>query len=454
MLKEKEHIDELFAERLFDFEEKAPSYIWNNIQDDLNKVKRNRRLNYIRAIAASITLLITFGLGYYISNSTLKEKYEAKYLKGFNQQIETSRIPLTENNPNSGIDDSILSEVAEKKHKEIISKKHIENSIEDKNLLFRLFNSTDNNFFAEENESDKTNHIAQNSENSEEKTPNQLLIDTLLIEKENLHKGGFLFENPKQKKSRWSFGTKFSPIYTMAQNNAPSQTNEPVAYSKSSTAVKSETPNTDAKNKSMTSYSGGVNVNYNLSKRISLESGLYYMQRKELSQNLVGSSYGGFEEMTIYTPEGSRMIQPNIEDIAQNNMEAIGGSRGATYYSSDLDYISNFKYIELPILVRYKIIDRKLGLDVLSGFSTNFLIDNNTSIVQDKNSLYSGEIDEVSPLLYNATFGLGLNYNFHKNLSFNIEPTFKYFIQSESDAQLTRYPYSLAVFAGFSFRFK
>ena len=55
--------------------------------------------------------------------------------------------------------------------------------------------------------------------NLSEKGANQLLTDTLLLEKENLLEGGFLLQNEERKSSAWSFGTKFSPVFSMGDNS-------------------------------------------------------------------------------------------------------------------------------------------------------------------------------------------------------------------------------------------
>jgi hypothetical protein len=456
VLKDREHIDDLFAEGLYNYEEKAPAYLWNNIQSEIKQTKRIKRYSKIRAIAASVALLMTFGMGYLSSDYALRKKYEAKYLSGnHTTKISNERNNLSEDSVGYVTDDTVINPADENKKisdKIINAESVAENDLEDnRGILYRLFNLSKDIFF-EGNESElNTNQLAQNNQSQEEDLPNQLLIDTLLLEKENLHEGGFLLTEKKKSKSNWSFGTKFSPVYSMAENSGSSSQLEQSESIKSS--IKDERPDTKTTEKSLLAFSGGVNVNYHLSERWSLESGLFYSQRKQMAENLVGSAMAGYEdEMLVYTPEGGKFVQPAFNETRAP--EVIGSSRDETYYSLNMDYISNFEYIELPILVRYKIVDRKLGLDVLSGVSTNFLIGNRTSITDEDSQLWSGETGNVSPLLYNATFGLGVNYNFYRNFSFNLEPTFKYSIVPSSTSSLARYPYSFAVFAGFSYRFK
>jgi len=120
-----------------------------------------------------------------------------------------------------------------------------------------------------------------------------------------------------------------------------------------------------------------------------------------------------------------------------------------------MDYVSNYEYLELPLVLRFRVVDQKLGFDVLSGISTDVLIGNKSSIVQNDINLWEGSVEQqISPLLYNATLGFGLNYNFYQNFSFNLEPTFKYSIIQPETSSALRYPYNFAVFAGFTYRFK
>jgi len=457
LLKEREHIDNLFANHLYNYEEDAPSYIWNNIQSDVNRTKRLKRYSKIRAIAASIALLITFGVGYLSSDYALRKKYEAKYLSGNHlTKFSSEKNKLPEDSVGAITDDSVVYSASEEKSVVNIfdENKLADNNIENRGILYKLFDLSKEIFFESFENELNTNQLAQNNKTQEEDTPNQLLIDTLLLEKENLHEGGFLLNQKRDKQSNWSFGTKFSPVYSIAENSGSLNGDDQSQGLKSVT--NSDKPDTKAVEKAIMAFSGGVNINYHLSKRWSLESGLFYSQRKQMAENLVGSAMTGFEdEMVVYTPEGAKFLQAQPSGMEMGAPpEVIGTSRDETFYSLNMDYISNFEYIELPILVRYKIVDRKLGLDVLSGVSTNFLIGNKTSIINEESQLWSGATDEVSPLLYNATFGLGLNYNFYRNFSFNLEPTFKYSIVNSSSSALARYPYSFAVFAGFSYRFK
>jgi hypothetical protein len=446
LLEKKEHIDDLFANSLGNYEEKVPNYVWHNIQSDLKKARFRKNASIIRAMAATIALLMAFGLGYFSSDLSQYKKYEANNIESANNALadQNQEIISTEKNTTQ----SIVNQ--RNKEQELIkNESSVAETSDTKGYLFKLLKNKDNLFSVKKNQDNSNNSALIVKRNSQEKSTNQLLIDTLLFKKENLDERGFPYTKKKENKSRWSLSTKFSPVYSLAEN-----INQPV--SEKNNQLKSvrnnESPNTKVDEKALMSFSGGLNVNYRFTKRWSLESGVFYSQYRQMAENIVSSAeFGLGDELTVYTPEGIRYVKP--VGIAQpGEKQIIGSTMDETFYNLNLDYVSNFEYIELPINVRFKIIDRKIGLDVLSGISTNFLVGNKSAITYNDNDLWSEADEEISPMLYNATFGLGLNYDFYQNFSFNIEPTFKYSIFSPESTML-RYPYKFAVFAGFSYRF-
>ena len=457
MLEDQNKIDDLFNDFLHDYEEEVPAFVWNNLETELKIKKRLRILYYIRAAAASVALFITFGLGYYISDLNISENNKAKIFQGGTKKLfplgkagQAMDIYTTES-------DKLLYGAVEKKHKEnlykysrtlkkadlafqIVSYENI--GIYDTNQLYRKYKFINEIFTFKNNENKKNENLVLN--NLGEKKSNQLLTDTLLIEEENLQEGGFLLQNENMRVSAWSFGTKFSPVFSMGDNASMESSDNRIK-----SEARSNQPDIKLDEKPITSYSGGINVNYYISKRFSVESGIYYSQKKQGIDNLIGSRDNEFgeDDLTVYTPEGRQSI-PSID-----NGPVLSSLYSTTYYMLDASFVSNAEYIELPLIIRYKLIDHKISLDVMSGFSTNFLVSNNSFILSENQEMWSGQNKDMNSVLYGATFGLGVNYHFYQNFAFNLEPTFKYSILPENSI-FRKYPYSFAVFAGFSYRFK
>ncbi|OQY00591.1 MAG: hypothetical protein B6I20_08515 [Bacteroidetes bacterium 4572_117] len=461
MLEDQDKIDDLFNDFLRDYEEDVPHFVWNNLKTDLKAEKRFRILYYLKAVAASVALLVTFGLGYFVSDLSINKNTKGKALLQdknklyFTEKPKTSGdslgLDVTETEENTDEPETIKYRAKTNKYRDGLKKSdlmlQIANyesiGIYDTNQLYRKYKFIDK-IFASNKGNEKTSNLALND--LSEKKSNQLLTDTLLLEKENLLNGGFLLIAEKKKVSGWSFGTKFSPVFALGDiSTGGAQSNNSGVIS----GIKSDIPNLEAEEKAHTTYTGGLNVNYNISRRFSIESGIFYSQKKQGADNLVGSrntEFGG-NETTIYTPSGNRAVdQVDVGSVLRSSFST-------TYYTLNADFILNADYIELPLIIRYKLIDQKVSLDVMSGFSTNFLVNNNSLIVSGNEELWSGKTNNISSVLYGATFGLGVNYNFYQNFTFNVEPTLKYSILPENSV-FKKYPYSFAVFAGFSYRFK
>ena len=54
---------------------------------------------------------------------------------------------------------------------------------------------------------------------------------------------------------------------------------------------------------------------------------------------------------------------------------------------------------------------------------------------------------------YSANFGIGVNYSISKQLRFNLEPTFKYQINTFNDTSGNFQPFFIGVYTGLSFKF-
>jgi hypothetical protein len=449
MLEEPNHIDELFNDFLHDYEESVPNFIWNNVKDELHARKKMRILQRLRTIAASVALLVAFGLGYYISNP--------RVIKKIKTVADTGHKLLIEDKSYKGDSLDLQDDEAIKNHEKTQSKEpklSFDNSstiqhipiadydkfgIFDSSYLFRKYNHVIS-LFKEKNRKQEKSLLAESGQKS-----NQLLTDTLLLRKENLRSEGFpsLKEN-NNKLSAWSFGTKFSPVFSVEEAASPDATQQ-------TQATKSEINqgvNIDLNEKAVTSFTGGINVNYQLSSRISIESGIYYLNKKQSADNLIAARDAEFGngDFLVYAPGQSI----DLQDIGDAHI--IKQSYSTSYYNLNASFIANAEYIELPLIIRYKLVNQKLGLDVLSGLSTNFLVGNNSYIISGDNKLWADDND-LSSVLYGATVGLGINYRFYQNFSFNLEPTFKYSFLPENSI-FRKYPYSFAVFAGFSYRFK
>jgi len=480
-------IDNLFFEYLNNYKETPPDYVLPQIKNKLN----NKNSTYtLQKIAATIAILIAFGLGYFTSE-VKDNNFKAYSIFSdsiFGQKKDTTNkssfikkeTPIFKTG-NKKLKDSIKTNINSNIESEV---SFVENKTIDSNSFLSDFKDLAKNVILEKDKTDST-------KNDKEINYKQLLTKGSLIADGSNYNNNFAINSKENKKSRWTFGTRVSPVFSFSNNNSKTkQTDDnlelvssdidnehtsdvsqpeitsvaPAAVSARNTQVEQnsnmlktanvqEIAEVEFEEQSIAAFTSGLNVNFKISKRWSVQSGLYYSNKKQISKNLTSStSFYNDNEMLVYTPAGEKYIeQPtNTNDIKGTNI--IAQNTNETYHSLDMNYVSNFKYIELPILFKFKIIDKKIDLELLSGISTNFLVGNNSSIMVEEKEVWKGVNEGMSPLLYDATFGFGLNYNFYNSFNFSLEPTFKYNLVKQN-VNVQTYPYSFGVFAGFSYTF-
>lgn len=218
------------------------------------------------------------------------------------------------------------------------------------------------------------------------------------------------------------------------------------------------------------SYSGGVALSYKISKRFSIQTGLYY---SGYGQEIGGvNSFSGFDSYSEAKGSG------NFEVITTNG--AVRTSNGDVFLRSDvqtgkvltaytndvfdpekasLSYVNNslvqnFSYIQMPVLIRYKVIDRNIDFNLLGGVSYDFLVGNAAFAKTGSGKYVIGDTQGMNSLIFSSSVGMGVEYNFSEKVSLNFEPTFRYFVNPFNDAAGTRmHPYSFGVFSGISYKF-
>ncbi len=419
MLEDNQNIDNIFSDALCDYQEQAPPYSWNNIQDDLNAIKHKRRLIWLKRTGVIGILLAAFWLGYWSSTYDLYHKSESLYIKTIARNANKTSKYYLQNTSSILIDDVI------------VKAKYLGNNNADADKISNKINDNIDKKYTVVKAGNTDKQITdKNHQQTKNRKDNQLLTNALLCKDESRHNDGSFFIDNAKDISNWSVGAKFSPIYSINMFKTISEDgNYSPAIRDGFSNVSSEV---------LSAYTGGINVNYRISKRISIESGLFYSTSKQLS--------------TMRGMSASLAHQPNANAHNTNdlNNQPMSAAAQSPFQYTTISYTQNLDYLELPFSIRYRVIDRKFSLDLSGGMSTNFLIKNNISSQMETDFLQY----DANSTLYNAKFSLGLNYRFLQQIQFNLEPTLQYSINPTSHSFLKEYPYSFAIFAGFIYNLK
>ena len=124
------------------------------------------------------------------------------------------------------------------------------------------------------------------------------------------------------------------------------------------------------------------------------------------------------------------------------------------FQNKDDGYLSQqMSYMEVPVEVSYKLLDRKFGIQFITGVSTLFLNDNKVSVMSNGLSTTVGEANNLNKVHFSTNIGLGFKYSFWKSFEANFEPTFKYQINTFNENSGGFKPYIIGLYSGLSYKF-
>lgn len=254
-----------------------------------------------------------------------------------------------------------------------------------------------------------------------------------------------------QASNRWMVGAKISPTYL--SSNLKAANNDIGSGSDAESGV--------------ISYTGGVSLKYAMGGRFSLQTGLFY---SSLGRQISGiNSYSGFAGLS--ESKGGKVfgVETSAGEISSTNQDIFlsdaSGDRISSIYSIDnFDPVKanlnpygsslrqTFEYLEVPLILSYKLIDRKLDFNISGGMAYNFLLGNSTYAVSEGSRIEIGTTEEVTQLLLSSALGMSMEYSLNEKFSFNLEPTFRYFLNSEGRISSNN-PFTFGLFSGFYYKF-
>ena len=263
---------------------------------------------------------------------------------------------------------------------------------------------------------------------AEEKNP----LEELLAAKEE---GRNEDEKEKEKRSKWAVSTNASPVYFNSLAEGSSIDSRLIANQKSFNST----------------LSYGVGINYNITKKLTVKTGINSLKIDYNTNDITFYQDIGAKPLeNIKTNNAGKMI--NIESKLQDNGQFVSVI-GTPLVKYDGSLNQEIGFIEVPLELSYKLIDKKFGIDVIGGVSTLFLSENNVSLVSNGQEMSIGSANNLNNIHFSSNVGLGFKYSFWKNFNANFQPMFKYQINTFSENSGNFKPYFIGLYSGISFSF-
>lgn len=241
---------------------------------------------------------------------------------------------------------------------------------------------------------------------------------------------------------KWSVGPSVAPVYFGASGNG-----SPI-HSDFSSNSKSGNFN----------LSYGLTVAYEVGKKVKIRSGVhkvnygYDTNDVVFSSTLRSSSNEMFANIDYRQTSESLVVQSANKSysspITSDGKEVLNATAAL-----DGKMVQQLGYIEVPVEINYALVDKKFGVDLIGGVSSLFLVDNSVLLESQDLVTEVGEANNANSVNFSANVGMGLNYEFSRKVQLNIEPVFKYQLNTFSNTAGVFQPFSIGVYSGVSFKF-
>lgn len=505
----KKEIDKLFQEKFEDFAGTPTEHVWNSIEYSLDKKKKNRKvipiwwkLGGIAAVLAIGLLLINPFEEGLETNQTISdiENTENKQEKQLNESFESTPTVTTNNEllevdvnekvtsntssdnqnistqensnepeelitvadtktnkkessentiqsdlaetinassviqKNSGKDKALFvnspnTEIAQNTSvKDVSDTKSYENetAIYSTTILDQQANSVENTVTSTEVES-SSKITEQNKKSIFEEIESQEIDDELVAE---------------SSKNKWSAGPSIAPVYFNAIGDGSPVHSIFVPNSKSGDI----------------NLSYGLAVSYEINKKLSIKTGIhkvdfgYNTNEVEFSSTLDGFGNGQIANIDYSTTSRNIVVESNINKSA-SFAESKSSEFAAQNASLNGVMAQQFGYLEIPLELNYSILNSKIGVNLIGGISSLFLIDNSITLNSGDLITEVGSANNINNVNFSTNVGFGVNYKFTKRIQFNVEPVFKYQLNTFSQTSGDFRPFTIGVYSGLNFKF-
>ncbi len=459
MIKNDNILDELFRSKLDGHTQPPPSHVWDKIREKQQAGKRKRMLLYWKVSGIAAAVLLAFLIGWELQDTHRNVNVplvETGHDNVEEQTAQSAAEPLHETEPIAEIQErgrkiqAVQSQISSREEFVPVRKDEHTEEIEFTEresltlLAYRgveLDNPDDGNL-----ESELAAVISETEVLSE--------ADRAILE---MNRKQLAEEARTKSEKSWSLGAVVSPSYSV------NQTSHDTEYASNMTRSLS---------KDELQMGGGLTVEYKAGSKWSVQSGVYYSQlgqssnnslrgKRELAYDAVGADYDYFNTAVEVDVSGMMMNASagvvEIDNLPNNvllasSIESISEKNEVTMKSADFE--QHFEYIEIPLIVRYQLLDADWGVQLLGGLNTGFLVGNDTYMQNSDGRNRVGYTKDMNRVSYSTSIGVGLAYSLSDKIQIRFEPQIKYYLGSlNGNPSVSFKPYSFGIYTGINYRF-
>ncbi|XMO87845.1 hypothetical protein AAFN75_06040 [Algibacter sp. AS12] len=385
----------------------------NNAPLKSNKQKSANKTN-AKSLYNTTTIASTNNKNSSVANTVSEEKRKANNLQ--NSTENTTQVANTSeaNNTTTNL----------KKETTLVNKEKATMLIEEASQKETAIANANEDTVAKEAEKDSKTEV-----NPEE---NKRSIEEALENTEDIA------NNDETPTNRWRVAPNAAPVYFNTLNEGSSI--DPQFNSNSKTGE--------------INMSYGISASYAVNKKLSVRSGINRVNLGYNTNDVVVFQSVGFSSKSSALQNVSARGNSSNADVALISSENLNANTSDSFAASNASINQALGYIEIPLEIQYTLSDKKLGVNLIGGFSS-FFLNNNEIFSEEQNGTrtYLGEASNINNTSYSANLGMGLNYKVTKTFDLNLEPIFKYQFNTFNNTSGNFSPFFIGVYTGFSIKF-
>lgn len=472
-MNEKLNMDKSIREKLDGFPVAPPAHVWNNIQGEMAAWKRKKRVAFIAWTSAAAVVAFAFIAGWFFNEQsgeqlpvvleqeivqTQKEISTVSKPADITELKETNVLVAVANEDrkrNTNIETSVKVDVpvttSVVQGSSSLGVKFERMSYDLLERLEAIFTVTETDVYLAEYNGDR------------KKTEVTITQHDKLLIAENVRN----ISKQVADVNGWIVGAHLSPGYSSQSVNHDEQYAQKMTYSGGNGGG---------------NVGGGLSVQYKTGKRLRVESGIYYSQNGQSSNNSLrglfrydlssSDYYAGPENVNNVEPGFSNIVQLDNDGIAMNSTAGVikmrstpkgaivatnaelSNTKYANTLNTDGEFSQVFEFVEIPFYVRYSVLDKRFGIEVMGGLNAGLVVGNRAYINNNYGKQNIGSTADISTVNLSGTVGVGMNYLLGKHLSLAVEPRFNYYLNSINfNPEVNFRPYRIGVFTGFYYEF-
>ena len=245
----------------------------------------------------------------------------------------------------------------------------------------------------------------------------------------------------ERQEGKWSVGPSLAPVYFNSFGSGSPIASNFLDNSKSGTV----------------NMSYGLQVSYRLSKKLSLRSGIHRVDYGYNTDDVGFTSSPTARPSslirTISYSENSKSLVVHSTLDGGPPQQPAAADVSAPSPAREGQMLQEFGYLEIPVEMQYNLLDRKWGINLIGGLSSLFLVENSVSLQSGEAVTEIGEATNMNSLNFSTNFGLGFYYRLNSSFEVNLQPMFKYQLNTFTETSGNFRPYSIGVYSGLNFRF-